>query len=128
MGRKKGSNALWHSHVKSLSDLTNFRPLCRRASGLLLRGGREGEPSSAGVFPSGRYAEVGSWGGRRGDDEIDIVAVNGDKREILFAEVRREGSDWKEAELRGRAFRFLAQTPKYGMYAPRFACLVPEDL
>lgn len=77
---------------------------------------------------SGRYAEVGSWWGRRGEDEIDIVAVNGDKKEILFAGVRREESGLEEAELRARAYRFLAQTPKFGMYAPRFACLVPEDL
>lgn len=77
---------------------------------------------------SGRYAEVGSWWGRRGEDEIDIVAVNGDKKEILFAGVRREESGLEEAELRARAYRFLAQTPKYGMYAPRFVCLVSEDL
>lgn len=77
---------------------------------------------------SGEYAEVGSWWDRRSENEIDVVAVNPTKKEILFAEVRREGSAWDEAELRARAFRFLAQTPKYGMYAPRFACLVPEDL
>lgn len=55
MGRKKGSNSLRHSHVKSPPELAHFRPSCLRASGLLLRGGREGGTSSVGVFPSGRF-------------------------------------------------------------------------
>lgn len=57
------------------------------------------------LLESGRYAEVGSWWDRRGEDAVDVVAVNGGKKEILFAEVRRKGSDWEEAELRRRAFR-----------------------
>lgn len=77
---------------------------------------------------SGEYAEVGSWWDRRGENEIDVVAVNPTKKEILFGEVRRAPGSGDEGRLRSRAYGFLAQNPKYADYEPRFACLTPEEL
>ena len=77
---------------------------------------------------SGEYAEVGSWWDRRGENEIDVVAVNPTKKEILFGEVRRAPGSGDEGRLRSRAYGFLAQNPKYADYEPRFVRLTPEEL
>lgn len=77
---------------------------------------------------SGEHAEVGSWWDRRGENEIDVVAVNPTKKEILFGELRREPSSGDDGRLRSRAYGFLAQNPKYAGYEPRFACLTSEEL
>lgn len=77
---------------------------------------------------SGEYAEVGSWWDRRGENEIDVVAVNPTKKEILFGEVRREPGSGDDGRLRSRAYGFLAKNPKYADYELRFACLTPEEL
>ena len=77
---------------------------------------------------SGEYAEVGSWWDRRGENEIDVVAVNPTRKEILFGEVRRAPGSGDEGRLRSRAYGFLAQNPKYADYEPRFVRLTPEEL
>lgn len=77
---------------------------------------------------SGEYAEVGSWWNRRDENEIDVVAVNPTKKEILFGEVRREPGSGDDGRLRLPAYSFLAQNPKYAGYEPRFARLTPEGL
>ena len=77
---------------------------------------------------SGEYVEVGSWWDRRGENEIDVAAVNPTEKTILFGEVRRGPDAWNEERLRLRAYSFLAQNPKYAGFEARFACLTPEEL
>lgn len=80
------------------------------------------------LFESGNYSEAGSWWDRKGQNEIDIVAVNPFAKEILFAEVKLDRNQYDEAESKKKAYLFLASQTKYQAYAPRFECLSLDDI
>lgn len=65
------------------------------------------------LWESGNFNEVGSWWDRRGENEIDIVAVNPFDKEILFVEVKRNRSKYDEDKLRSRALLFLSLHREY---------------
>lgn len=62
---------------------------------------------------SGLYTVVGCWWDRRGENEIDIVAVNPFDKEILFAEVKRDPRKIYLPGLEQKAYAFMAQTKRY---------------
>ena len=80
------------------------------------------------LWESGNYNEVGSWWDRKGENEIDIVAVNPFDKEILFAEVKRNRSKYNEEELRTKVLAFFSLNPKYRRFSPKLECRSLEDL
>lgn len=80
------------------------------------------------LWESGDYSEVGSWWDRKGENEIDIVAVNPFDKEILFVEVKRNRSKYNEEKLRARALLFLSLNTKYQKFSMRLASRSVEDL
>ena len=77
---------------------------------------------------SGNFNEVGSWWDRKGENEIDIVAVNPFDKEILFVEVKRNRSKYDEDTLRSRALLFLSLHREYQKFAVKLECRSLEDL
>lgn len=77
---------------------------------------------------SGNYTEAGAWWDRKENKEIGIVAVNPFAKEILFSEVKFDRNQYDEAELKKKAYVFLASQTKYQVYAPRFECLNLDDI
>ena len=80
------------------------------------------------LWESGDFNEIGSWWDRKGENEIDIVAVNPFDKEIVFAEVKRSRSKYNEDKLRERACLFLSLNPKYQKFTPKLQCFSLEDV
>lgn len=80
------------------------------------------------LWESGNFNEVGSWWDRKGENEIDIVAVNPFDKEILFVEVKRNRSKYDEDTLRSRALLFLSLHREYQKFAVKLECRSLEDL
>lgn len=77
---------------------------------------------------SGRYTKLGNWWDRKGENEIDIVAVDDIRREIDFYEIKRSGSRYDEEKLRRKAEAFLKVSGQYCDYGKNFAGLSLDDM
>jgi len=62
---------------------------------------------------AGRYNRIGSWWDRSHQNEIDLVAVNDMKKELVIAEVKLNPKKINIEDLKRRAARLLADFPKY---------------
>lgn len=80
------------------------------------------------LWETGDFSEVGSWWDRKGENEIDIVAVNPFDKEIFFAEVKRNRNKYDEEKLRTRADLFLSNHAEYRKFTTKLACRSMEDL
>ena len=72
-----------------------------------------------------RYNRIGSYWDRKGQNEIDIVAVNDMKKKILFAEVKLNTRRASLVKLREKATQLL---PIYGDYKSEYKILGPNDI
>jgi len=77
---------------------------------------------------SGRYTRIGNWWNRKGESEIDIVAVDDISRRIDFFEVKRDASRFSKGDLRRKADEFLTVSAEFADYKKGFKGLSVEDM
>lgn len=77
---------------------------------------------------TGGYTRIGYWHDRRGENEIDIIAVDDLERRAEIYEVKRQARDIDLAVLRAKADAFLKTTGQLKGYEIRFGGLSIEDL
>jgi AAA+ ATPase superfamily predicted ATPase len=62
---------------------------------------------------SGEYSEIGSYWERGNLNEIDIVALNDDKKTMLIGEVKLNAKELRLAELQAKASNLILMRPDY---------------
>lgn len=77
---------------------------------------------------TGGYTRIGYWHDRRGENEIDIIAVDDLERRAEIYEVKRQARDIDLAVLRAKADAFLKTTGQLKGYEIRFGGLSIEDM
>ena len=77
---------------------------------------------------TGGYTRIGYWPDRRGENEIDIIAVDDLERRAEIYEVKRQARDIDLAVLRAKADAFLKTTGQLKGYEIRFGGLSIEDM
>ena len=77
---------------------------------------------------TGRYTRIGNWWNRKGENEIDIVAVDDGERRIDFFEVKRNAARFDKAVLQRRAEEFLTVAGEFAAYKKDFAGLSLADM
>ncbi len=80
------------------------------------------------LLETGRFACAGSWWDRRGQNEIDVVALDPVDKSLLFVEVKREEKRINLDVLRERAWEFLTHNAAYRTYAMRYEGRSLKDL
>ena len=71
---------------------------------------------------------MGGWWDKNGVNEIDLVAVNTDEKQLEIAEVKLNPRRYDELKLRMKAEAFLQATSKFRDYALTVRGLSPENL
>ena len=61
------------------------------------------------IIESKQFNNIGSYWNSKGEDEIDIVAINDLDKEILIAEVKRQYKKYSEPKLILKSKRFTAE-------------------
>jgi AAA+ ATPase superfamily predicted ATPase len=74
---------------------------------------------------SGRYARVGAWWERGNRNEIDLVAVDDERKRLLLGEVKRSRARVDLAALEAKAHRLL---PRFPGYEPEYVGLSLADI
>lgn len=77
---------------------------------------------------SGDWTSVGQWWDRKGENEIDLIAVNELNRTIQFAEVKRNIEKIKLSELKRKVEVFLLNNHKYEGFKVTFKALPMHEL
>lgn len=77
---------------------------------------------------TGGYTRIGYWHDRRGENEIDIIAVDDLERRAEIYEVKRQARDIDLAVLRAKADVFLKTTGRFEGYDISFGGLSLEDM
>lgn len=75
-----------------------------------------------------RWNHVGGWWDKNGVNEIDLVAVNTDEKQLEIAEVKLNPRRYDELKLRMKAEAFLQATSQFRDYALTVRGLSPENL
>ena len=76
----------------------------------------------------GTYTRIGGYWNRKGEDEIDIVAVNEMERRIDFVEVKRTADRINLGELKEKAQHFLSATNEMYGFEVAYKGLSMEDM
>lgn len=74
------------------------------------------------------YSRIGNWWNRKGENEIDIIAIDDFHRKIEFYEVKRNAKKISLKELEFKASHFLAINPSLAPYQKIYLGLSPEDM
>lgn len=61
------------------------------------------------TIESGQWDRVGGWWDSKGQNEIDLVAINKETRKVLIGEVKTNPQKFDEAKLRLKAQEFLKE-------------------
>ena len=77
---------------------------------------------------AGRYTRIGNWWNRKGESEIDIVAVDDDARRIDFFEVKRDAARFSRGQLQRKAEEFLATAAGFSGYEKTYRGLSLSDM
>ena len=75
-----------------------------------------------------RYTHLGQWWDRRGDNEIDLIGVNVDKKRVDLFEVKRNAKKINLNNLYVKAEAFLNQNPKFREYQLNCQGLSLDDI
>ena len=75
-----------------------------------------------------RYTHLGQWWDRRGDNEIDLIGVNVDKKWVDLFEVKRNAKKINLNNLYVKAEAFLNQNPKFREYQLNCQGLSLDDI
>lgn len=76
----------------------------------------------------GQYTRLASWWDRKGENEIDIIAVNDLERRVRFIEVKRKASRISIPALKEKAVAFLRATGEYSDFKTEFVGLSMDDM
>lgn len=80
------------------------------------------------LLESGRWDAVGAWWDRKGEHEIDLIAVDEIDKRILFGEAKLDPKKFNEIKLRMKAEAFLQVNPQYRSWSMFFRGFSPEDM
>ena len=74
------------------------------------------------------YTSIGNYWDRKGETEIDFIAVNEIEKSIDFAEIKRQKNNISIEKLRQKAAEFLIQNPQFNSYKKDFYAWSLEDM
>ena len=74
------------------------------------------------------YTSIGNYWDRKGETEIDFIAVNEIEKNIDFAEIKRQKNNISIEKLRQKAAEFLIQNPQFNFYKKEFYAWSLEDM
>ena len=74
------------------------------------------------------YTSIGNYWDRKGETEIDFIAVNEIEKSIDFAEIKRQKNNISIEKLRQKAAEFLTQNPQFNSYKKDFYAWSLEDM
>ena len=74
------------------------------------------------------YTSIGNYWDRKGETEIDFIAVNKIEKSIDFAEIKRQKNNISIEKLRQKAAEFLIQNPQFNSYKKDFYAWSLEDM
>ena len=74
------------------------------------------------------YTSIGNYWDRKGETEIDFIAVNEIEKSIDFAEIKRQKNNISIEKLRQKAVEFLIQNPQFNSYKKEFYKWSLEDM
>ena len=80
------------------------------------------------LIESKKYARIGSWWDRKGENEIDIVAENELDQHALFIEVKRKIENYDPELLNGKIAAFTRATGEFKNYAVTQKGVSMEDI
>ena len=80
------------------------------------------------LIESGNYTRIGEWHDRRGENQIDIIAVDELSKHVEFIEVKRQQRNIDLSILRAKAEVFFKTTKKCVGYASSYRGLSLEDM
>ena len=80
------------------------------------------------LLESGDWNPVGGWWDRRGENEIDLVALDRLKKRVLFAEVKTNAKKYDELRLRMKSETFLNAHNEFKNWEKMFLGLSPKDM
>ena len=76
----------------------------------------------------GGWTKIGGWWDRKGENEIDIVAIDEFDKRVLFAEVKRNPEKINPSVLPKRAEEFLKAKSRYADYEREYRSLSMQDM
>ena len=74
------------------------------------------------------YTSIGNYWDRKGETEIDFIAVNEIEKSIDFAEIKRQKNNISIEKLRQKTAEFLIQNPQFNSYKKDFYAWSLEDM
>ena len=74
------------------------------------------------------YTSIGNYWDRKGETEIDFIAVNEIEKSIDFAEIKRQKNNISIEKLRQKAAEFLIQNLQFNSYKKDFYAWSLEDM
>ena len=77
---------------------------------------------------TGNYTRLGYWHGRKGENEIDIIAEDEVDNKIEFIEVKRQAKNFDEEILRGKVESFMNTVGSFNGYEIIYRGLSIEDM
>lgn len=80
------------------------------------------------MIESEEYTQIASWWDRKGENEIDIIAVDELEQKATFYEVKRQAKDVNLGILKDKAEHFFQATGKFKKYAIDYQGLSMEDM
>ena len=80
------------------------------------------------LIESGRYTRIGSWHDRRGENQIDIIAIDELNKKVEFIEVKRQRRNIDLAILRAKAEVFFKTTHRLADYEIQYLGMSMEDM
>lgn len=80
------------------------------------------------LLEDGPWSPVASWWDRKSDNDIDIVAVNESKKELLLCEVKTNPKKYSRNLLSLRSAQFLKANPKFSDWTLTLRGVFPEDM
>ncbi len=80
------------------------------------------------LLEDGPWSPVASWWDRKSDNDIDIVAVNESKKELLLGEVKTNPKKYSRNLLSLRSAQFLKANPKFSDWTLTLRGFFPEDM
>lgn len=79
------------------------------------------------TLESGQWDQVGSWWDRKGQNEIDLIAIDREAKRLLIGEVKTNPQKLDETKLRGKAQVFL-QEQKLSDYSVELRAFSVQDM
>ena len=80
------------------------------------------------MIESEQYTNIASWWDRRGENEIDIIAVDEIEQTVCFYEVKRQAKDVVIGIVKEKAEHFFHTTGRFNKYDIEYKGLSIEDM